>query len=320
VPERDSTFVFIPSELAEDVDLPLDVKKDILYLYAHLGTWTHWQVLGVAWNASPAEVRAAYVEKVRRYHPDRYAGRRIGAYLGRIERIFRALTLARDELVDEGRRAAYARKTAPPASVTKRELDPVQEEARAKERRARLARANPMMGRVARIHELLARGRAAAEEGKWAQASVDFLMVASLDPNHAEARELAENARRRAASDKGQALYEAAQAAEAVGNHARAIAILREASGSDPASPRYAIAAARIAIEAGDADAARSLAEDAVRRAPRDPRALEALGMALHAQGDPREARRALDQALAIDPELASAKALLKKLRWSFLR
>jgi tetratricopeptide (TPR) repeat protein len=319
VPERDSSFVFIPSELAEDVDLPLDVKKDILYIHAHLGTWTHWQVLGVAWNAPSADVRAAYVEKVRRFHPDRYSGRRIGSYLGRIERIFRALTAARDELVDEGRRAAYVRKTAPPAS-TQRQLDPVQEEARAKERRARLARTNPMMGRVARIHELLARGKSAAEEGKWAQAVADFLMVTSLDPNHAEARELAESARRRAASDKGQALYEAAQAAEAIGKHARAITILREASELDPGSPRYGTAAARIAIEAGDLEAARSLAEEAVRRAPRDPRALEALGMALHAQGDTREARRVLEQALAVEPELASAKALVKKLRWSFLR
>ncbi len=318
--ERESTFVFIPSELAEDVELPLDVKKDILYLHGHLDSWTYWQILGVPWNASPAEIRAAYVEKVRRFHPDRYARRRMGSYLQRIEQIFRALTVARDELMDDGRRAEYARKTAPPARVARREVDRVQEEVRAKERRARLARANPLVGRAARIHELLARGRAAASEGKWAQAANDFRLVTSLDPGNKEARELADDARRHAASDKAQVLYETAQAAEAVGNHGRAIAALREAASIDPRNPRWATAAARIAIDAGDAEAARGLAAEAVRAAPRDPRALEALALALHAQGDAREAKRVLGQALAIDPELESARALAKKLRWSFLR
>jgi Flp pilus assembly protein TadD len=69
----------------------------------------------------------------------------------------------------------------------------------------------------------------------------------------------------------------------------------------------------------GDQAEARALAEQAVRAAPRDARAFDALGAALHAAGEPREARRALERAVELDPALESARALLKKLRWSFL-
>jgi len=316
--DRHADFAFDPAELAEDVELPLELKKEILYLHARLAGFDHWQVLGVAWNAPVPAVRAAYVEKVKVFHPDRHAGRKLGSYLPRIEKIFRALTAARDVLCDETKRDEYARKTAPPEQFARMEARRLEDEVRAQERRARLARGNPMMARVTRVQELLQRGKTAMAEGKFAQAANDFLTVVGLDPRNLEARGLADQAKRRSGAERARSMYERAVVAEAAGNQGAALAILREIVELVPEDPRYATAGSRLALLTGSVELARQLAERAVRAAPRDARALEALGAALHASGEKQEARRVLEQALAIDPELPTARKLATRLRWSF--
>jgi curved DNA-binding protein CbpA len=312
-------FVFSPADLAEAVDLPIDLKKEILYLHARIGELDHWQLLGVPWNSRAEAVRAAYLGKVKVFHPDRYGGKRLGSYLGKIEKIFRALTVACDVLSDESRRAAYARTTAPPEEFTRIETRKLQDELRAQERRARLARANPIVGRAARVQDLVRRGQQAMEAGRFSQALNDFLTVLGLDPRHADARALAEDAKKRASKERAHELYEQGVSAELLGANGPALAILREAAELDPANARYAIAASRMALAAGDTASAREFGDQAVRSAPRDARALEALGAALAAAGDAKEARRALERALEIDATLETAKTVLKKLRWSFL-
>jgi curved DNA-binding protein CbpA len=317
--DRYNGFVFTPADLAEDVDLPLEAKKEILYLHARLREIDHWQLLGLRWNASSDAARAAYLDKVKVFHPDRYAGRRLGSFLARLERVFRALTEARDALADEPRRAEYARRTAPPEEFARLEARRLEDEARADERRKRLARANPLVARASRVQDLVRRGKEALAQGNHARAANDFLTALGIDPRHPEARALAAEAKRLSAAERARERYDHALAAEAVGNRAGALASAREAAEGDPATPRYAVTASRLALETGDAGLARSLAEGAVRAAPRDARALEALGAALGAAGEARDARRALERALELDPSLQGARAHLKKLRWSFL-
>lgn len=310
----------VARDLAEEVDLPSALQQEILSLDARLGTIDHWQLLGVPWNAPPAAVRAAYVEKVRVFHPDRHAGRRLGAFLPRIERVFRALTAARDALCDPATRDAYVRETAPPEERARLEVRRADDAVRAQERRARLARANPLVARVTRVQELLERGKKAMAAGNHSQAANDFLTVAGLDPRHPEARALADEARRRAGAGKARALYEQAVSAAAVGSAASALAMLRDAAEADPTDATYPLAAARIALQHGNAAEARGFAEHAVRIAPRDAQGFEVLGQALHALGEPKQARRAVERALELDPGRAAAKELARKLRWSLFR
>jgi curved DNA-binding protein CbpA len=317
--DRYRNFVFAPADLAEDADLPLELRKEIIYLHARLAELDHWQLLGVAWNAPVDAVRAAYLEKAKLFHPDRHRAGRLGSFLPRLERIFRAMTEARDVLVDEARRPAYARKTAPPEEFARMEARRLTDEARAEERRARLARANPLVARAARVQDLVRRGKQAMDERRFAQAANDFLTALGLDPRHAEARALAEDAKKRAGTSRARELYEQALAAEATGQRAAALAGFRKAAQTDPAASRYAAAASRVALASGEIADARALAEQAVRVGPRDARAFEALGAVLVAAGESKEARRALERATELDPGLDSARALLKKLRWSFL-
>lgn len=312
-------FVFNPADLAEDVDLDEARRKAILHAEAMLATWTHYEVLGLPWNAGADAARAAYIEKVKVFHPDRYPGKRLGSYQGRLERVFRRLTEARDLLVDEVRRPAYAKATAPALEAAKLAARALEDERRSEERRARLARQNPLLARATRVSDLMKRAKEALAAGQFQQAANDFQLVVSLDPGHREAGELAAEARKRAVAGKVEALLEKAQAAEALGQPGQALAAYRAALEVEPANLRVCILASRVALGLGDLGSARELAEQGVKAAPRNGAAHETLGLALEAAGRKGDAKKALERALELDPKLETAKERLKKLRWSFL-
>jgi tetratricopeptide (TPR) repeat protein len=312
-------FVFNPADLAEDVDLDEARRKAILHAEAMLATWTHYEVLGLAWNAGAEAARAAYIEKVKLFHPDRYPGKRLGTYRSRLEKVFRRLTEARDVLVDEVRRPAYAKATAPALEATRLAARALEDERRAEERRARLARQNPMLARATRVSDLMKRAKEALAAGQFQQAANDFQLVVSLDPGHREAIELGAEAKKRSMAGRVEGLLEKAQASEALGQPGQALSAYRAALEVDPANLRVCILAARVALKLGDVGSARELAEQGVRAAPRNGAAHEMLGLVHEAAGRKGDAKKALERALELDPKLESAKERLKKLRWSFL-
>jgi tetratricopeptide (TPR) repeat protein len=317
--DRYEGFVFAAAALAEDVDLDVGRRKEILFADAHLARWSHWEVLDHPWNAPAAAAKAAYLEKAKLFHPDRYAGRRLGSYRARLERIFRKVTAARDVLGDEAKRAAYAQASASPEEFARREARRLDDERRAEERRARLARHNPLLARTARVTELVRRGKAALAEGRFGQAANDLIVAQGLDPQNAAVSALAAEARKKAAAAKGLELFRNGLEAEALGNASAALASYREAIEADPANARAAAHGARTAAQLGDAAGARALVDGALRTNPRSALVHEALGIVLELEGNKKDARRAFERALELDPKLDSAKERLKKLRWGFL-
>lgn len=317
--QRDSDPAGDRGPLQEDVELDPERRREILRADEALATATHWEVLGLPWDAPPAAVRAAYLDKVKLFHPDRYPGQRLGSFRARLERVFRRLTEARDVLADDVRRADYARRTAPPDERARVESRQLGDARRAGERRARLARLSPQVARAGQVAELTRRGREALERGKVVEAASDLLLAQGLDPGDAELAALAEEARRRSVAHRAAERYERGLAAEAMGQTSAALAAFRQALEVDPRHVRAAAAGARAALGLGDRVAARALADAAVRAGPQIAVAHEALGLVLDAQGERKEARRALERALALDPRLGGARERLKKLRWSFL-
>lgn len=313
--DRFHGFVFNAEDLSEDVDLDVERRKEILFAEASLARGSHWEALGIPWNASSADARTAFLEKARVFHPDRYPGKRLGSYRARLERVFRGIVEARDTLGDETKRAAYVRSSAPPAELARMEARRLEDERRSVERRARLAKQNPLLSRVSRLQELVARGKAAFASGDFAAAANDLLLAQGMAPNNAEIAALAVEARKKAGAARASQAYERGLEAEALGSWPAALARFREALEGDPTHVRAASHAARVSISLGDLAGARALAEVAVRAAPRAAAAHEALGLVLDAEGKKKEARRALEKAVELDPTLESARARLKKLR-----
>jgi len=317
--ERYSGFVFDPGDLAEDVELDVARRREILFVDANLSTFTHWQLLDLPWNAPAEAARAAYLEKVKIFHPDRYSGKRLGSYRSRLERVFRKLTEARDTLGDEARRAEYARRTAAPEEFARIEARKLEDERRSEERRARLGRTNPLVAKAGRVRELVKRGKQAFEDGSFAQAATDLQMALSLDPRNAEITSLLADARRKAAALRAADHYDHGVSAEVLGRPQKALACFKAALEADPGNLRAGAAAVRVALELGDVAEARARAETVVRANPSAAVAHEALAIVLEAEGQKKEARRELERAVDLDPRLDSAKERLKKLRWSFL-
>jgi DnaJ-domain-containing protein 1 len=67
---------------------------------------THYDVLGVSKESSPAQMKTKYYELARRYHPDRYR-RSEPSLVARLESAFARITQAYDTLRDDNLRANY---------------------------------------------------------------------------------------------------------------------------------------------------------------------------------------------------------------------
>jgi tetratricopeptide (TPR) repeat protein len=193
--DRDQSFVFVPADLAEDVDLTLEQKKDLLRLHARLEELDHWALLGVRWNATADEVRAAYVEKVKLYHPDRHAGRRLGSYLPRLERVFRALTRARDELADDARRAEYVQQLAA-GGVAEVDVSAIFKAEELFQRAAVLVKTRQYEKARETLLEAERLNPDEAEFGVW-RAWVDYLLAADKKRQHASSAAVIEAALRK---------------------------------------------------------------------------------------------------------------------------
>jgi tetratricopeptide (TPR) repeat protein len=195
----------------------------------------------------------------------------------------------------------------------------LEDERRAEERRARIARTNPMLQRAGKVGELFERGKNAFAEGRFAQAAADLIVAQGLDPRNQELAALAAEAKRRATLGKVAELLRKGQEEETKGRLASALERYREAVDADPSNVRAAAEGARVAAEAGDLSAARTLVDGALKAGPRSGAAHEALGFVLDAEGSKREAKQALERALELDPSLERARQRLRKLRWGIL-
>ena len=92
--ERDNSGV-VPTEIDPKL---LEKLQPVDALFARLGTATHYELLGVAPSATTQEIRRAYSQLAKRFHPDVYFRKSIGDYRRKLERVFTALTEAHNVL------------------------------------------------------------------------------------------------------------------------------------------------------------------------------------------------------------------------------
>ncbi len=309
----------VDAGMAEEVDLEPARKQEILALERALDRHDHFSVLGLSPGASAADAKAAYYELSRRFHPDRYYGKNLGSFRGRIERIFRRISEAQAVLTTPDKRAAFLKahpELAAPVPAPAAEEPGAAE--RLAERRARLAR-HPYLARPQRLNELLARARDALARGDFEQAYADLHQVLALDAKHVEGTALLAEARRRHEGQRAVRELARGRELERAGDAQGALAALRLASTLDPRSAEAAFRAALVGRQVGlDAKEVRILALRAVELEPRRA-AYHVLAAQVHLEsGSKKVAKKHLEDALALEPEHAEARAQLKKLRWPF--
>ncbi len=299
--------------MAENVEIDEARKREILELEAKLMAANHFQILGLAPGADPAAVKKAYYELTKRFHPDRFFGKSLGSFKGRIDRVFKHLTEAQSVLSDPDKRKAYLKahpELAPPEPAPRH--DP-----RAPERRARLAR-HPYLAKRTKFNDLVSSGRQAIAKGDWGKALTDLNLASQLEPKDAQVAKLLAEAKR--GDDRGlaEAEYDDAISSETLGDSARALAQMRKAVSLAPDNAAYSHRLARMLMQSDKLEAlkeAHLLARRATELAPENAEYHLTFAAILVRAGLEKNAIRVYEQALKLRPDDPVAKDQMRRLK-----
>jgi curved DNA-binding protein CbpA len=317
--------------LDEKVDIDDARKKEILALEAKLSSPNHYEILGVPVGASTEEVKAAFREASKKFHPDRYFGKQLGSYKARLERIFRRLVEAHDVLTDPARRQAWLEANPSLCAAVRAQTGSSgtfnangapreksdEEKKREAERRARLAR-HPYLARVSRIQEQLARAREAIARGEYSQAFTYLNQAHQMAPNHVEVKMLLAEVRLKNEQLRAEASYKAGLEALERQDEEAAINALRMAVAASAAHHQAAYKLATL-LQRRMADPREviSFAQKAVDAAPDNATYRLFLGLQMEAAGMKALARKHLEEAARLAPDDPEVKKHVKR-RWAF--
>jgi tetratricopeptide (TPR) repeat protein len=313
----------VAGSTTENVDLDEDRKQEILTLDHILDGLNHFEVLGLLPGASTTEVKKAYHEASRRYHPDRFFQRNLGSFRPRIERIFRRISEANAVLSDSVRRQEYERANpalSTPAATPPAPMGP-DDEKRSAERRARLAR-HPYLIRKARLTQLLANGKKSLLAGDFGKAYTDLHLASQIDPKNQEVHVLLRAVRHKHELERASRELKLGQDAEKGGDLATAARSYLNAANIDRRSALAASKAAALLRKTGhELKEVRLLAQRAVELEPTNPDHRLLLVSVLEDMGMQKLAARQLAEALKLNPdhpELKKRNKSQKKSLWPF--
>jgi curved DNA-binding protein CbpA len=90
---------------------PAATIDDVLSLREKLATKSYYQILEVSRTAPDEEIKKAYFQMARRFHPDRFSAEQAGEYKKQIDEVFDAITTSYKTLSNKALRAAYDAKS-----------------------------------------------------------------------------------------------------------------------------------------------------------------------------------------------------------------
>ncbi|MFZ5440382.1 MAG: DnaJ domain-containing protein [Myxococcota bacterium] len=307
----------------EKVELEDVRQQEINALDAKVSSANHFEFLGVPVGASADDVRAAFREASRKFHPDRYFGKNLGSYRAKLDRIFKRLVDANQTLTDPDRREAYfaANPFLRAAARSISGSQPAQaktpeEEARDAERRNRFAR-HPYLAKATKVQEFLARAKEHVEKKEYSQAFTALNTASQIDPEHAEVRSMLVEVRKQADLVRSESSYQHALEALTRGDTELALQALRVAVGANAANHKAAVKAANLLEKQGNAREATAFAQKAVEAQPKNVEYRVLLGRLLMDAGMKALGKKHFDEAVRLDPNHPEVKKHGKKL-WPF--
>jgi len=317
------------------LDLAPELQEEIVALEQRLASASYHELLGVERGAEGREIKRAYFQLSKRFHPDRYFRRNIGDHAARLENIFKHVALAYELLSDPATRQEIERSmdSGPP---------PVGPEAGAyrgaeagrSERIGREAKGYRTPSRMENLERLRSRfkmpkkvlaerrfkagqffqsARVAVHEKRWLEAAASARLAIAFDPWNREYKEQFASIQAEVHAARASELLEQADGVD-VGSDA--LKLLEEAIHYRPVDAALHGRAARIAFDTGDYEKAREFAESACELAPEDAEHHLTLARALRRQGDTLAAMEALKAAAKISPqhpEIAAERKLLRR-------
>lgn len=281
----------LEAALAEDCDLNRAERLRILAALRDIRERTHWHVLGLRGDPSPADIKRAYFALSKQFHPDRFYGRKLGTFRGRLHEVFEGIKTAYQVLSDPARGAAYRQAHPPPPSdvpplnPTPKRFRPKEEpsgplpsaetrrrlEARRQEilEERRRQRARPAEERAQRARQLFEEGLHKLEKEDVVGAASCFRLALTFAPQNEEYKARLEEVEQRAIRVQVQELEERAGVEIATGQTASAAHLYAEASNLLPASSSLALKAAELFGAVANLEQANRMIRRALKASPR---------------------------------------------------
>lgn len=302
------------------LDLSLELQRRVLEFEKLLSKPYH-EILGVPRDADERAIKRAYFKLSKIFHPDRYFGKRTGAFGERLDRIFKRVALAYELLLDPATRAEIERQQpveeepppppkpgAPPRKETKHEW-------LARVRRQFKIPEKIVTERRYKARQFADAARVAQHKRSWIEAASCIRLAISFDPwtddyKSAFAEIQAEVNRMRA--DK---LLEEAGGQLGARGASEALRLLEEALSYRPSDTDILCRAVKVALELEDFERAAEYAESLCDFEPDVAENHLLLAQVLRREGRRERAREVLERARNIDPGDVRIKQELQRLR-----
>jgi len=301
------------------VDLPESFQAEIRELARTLPGLDYFELLGVPRGATADEIRDAFFERSKTFHPDRYFKKELGPYGGLLTEIYKRIVAAHDVLRDPKLRSGYQRTLSEPASAPKR---PIPAPPRPKPAPAPAGRGPSLRNRLGLqspglvldgLQKQLEQSRARAAKhfeaartykasGDWARAAQLVELALAFDPREKQYHEELAEILPRANSDRA---ADVRRKAELLlhGDRAGAAELLEEAAQLAPTDAELAHKLSNLLLALGtDLAKAALYGERAVALDEDDLRFRKALAGIYRQAGEPQKARKHLQRAWELDP------------------
>ncbi len=317
-------FIFPPSMMQAECDLDEDERKRIIYFHHNLEVWTFYELLQTKHRADVKDIKRAYFERSKEWHPDRFRRPNLGPFKSQIDDIFKAVQEAYRILSDPRARAEYDEENV--LMVDQDEIADMLREQRKKERDARRApeqdrrrrQRNPMRARIQKARRFYEEAKQLREDGQLMDALRIARMAQTVEARPAHEK-LVETLQSEAGELRIQPLLRRGQSQEKLTNWDNAIDAFREAV---RIAPEHGAARLRLAFNMvmgnRDPDLASPHAQKAVQLMPSEPEAHFVLGLCYERAGLEKAAKNAYAKAVELKPNYSDAKKRLRSLKWGF--
>lgn len=308
-------------EVDPSLGIAAEVQEQILAFEPRLEGSYH-DVLGVARDASTKDIKRAYFEHSKVFHPDRYFGRDVGPFSDRLDRIFKKVALAYELLMDPTTRAEVERNMPPPMPQPIETPEPGSPP-RAPTRLERLARLRQqfripekvLAERRFKARQFVEAARVARHQAKWTEAASSIRLAIAFDPWNDDYKEEFAGIQAEVNQLRAVELLEQAKGAWDDKTRKQALRLLEEAMGYKPGDVEIHLRAAEVAVEVEDPERALEYAERACEIEPENAACQLALAKAYGSGGQRKRALEALEKARNLNPGSADILEELKRLR-----
>jgi curved DNA-binding protein CbpA len=302
------------------VDLPEAFQREVREFARSLATLTYYDVLGVPREAESADIRDAFFQRSKTYHPDRYFKKELGPYADLLNEVYKRIVAAHDVLRDPKLRGAYDRSlsptttesrpvTIPPPAVP---LSRAPTSGRGASLRGRLGLKSPGLMLIS-LQRQLEQSRARAskqfdaamlqkQNGDWARAAQLVELALAFDPREKRYHDELAEILPRANAERAAAVRRKAEMLLS-GDRAGAAELLEEAAQLSPTDAELAQKLAELlAGLEGGLEKAALYAERAVALDEESIPFRKLAGEVYRKAGDSQKARKHLQRAWELDP------------------